>query len=143
MKRLILTLMLATVSFAPLSFAASSTPDQAATQQAPVTVHYRTAAIAGVNIFYREAGPKDGPVVVLLHGFPTSSHMFRNLIPLLADRYRVIAPDYPGFGQSDAPDHTKFVFSFGHYADLVDGLLDRLGAKKYSMYVMDYGAPVG
>lgn len=144
MKRLILTLMLGTVSFAPLSFAASSTPDQAAiTQQAPVTVHYRTAAIDGVNIFYREAGPKDGPVVVLLHGFPTSSHMFRNLIPLLADRYRVIAPDYPGFGQSYAPDHTKFAYSFGHYADLVDGLLGQLGAKKYSMYVMDYGAPVG
>ncbi|APO73143.1 alpha/beta hydrolase family protein [Rhizobium etli 8C-3] len=144
MKRLIMTLMLATVSFAPISFAASSTPDQAIiTRQAPGTVHYRTAAIDGVNIFYREAGPKDGPVVVLLHGFPTSSHMFRNLMPLLADRYRVIAPDYPGFGQSDAPDHTKFAYTFGHYADLVDGLLDQLGAKKYAMYVMDYGAPVG
>ncbi|PKA44938.1 alpha/beta hydrolase (plasmid) [Rhizobium sullae] len=144
MTRLITTLMLATVSFAPMSFASSATPNQAAiTQQAPATVHYRTAAIDGVNIFYREAGPKDGPVVVLLHGFPTSSHMFRNLIPLLADRYRVIAPDYPGFGQSDAPDHTKFAYTFGHYTDLVDGLLDHIGAKKYSMYVMDYGAPVG
>ena len=99
--------------------------------------------IDGVNVFYREAGPADAPVVVLLHGFPTSSHMFRNLIPLLADRYRIIAPDYPGFGQSDAPDHTKFEYSFGHYADIVDTLLTQLGAAKYSMYVMDYGAPVG
>ena len=74
---------------------------------APVpTVHYRTAKIDGIDIFYREAGPADAPVVVLLHGFPTSSHMFRNLIPLLADRYRVIAPDYPGFGQSAMPDHS-------------------------------------
>lgn len=144
MNRLIMSLMLATVSFTPMSFAASSTLDQEAiTQQAPVTVHYRVAPVDGVNIFYREAGPKDGPVVVLLHGFPTSSHMFRNLMPLLADRYRVIAPDYPGFGQSDAPDHTKFAYTFGHYADLVDSLLGHLGAKKYAMYVMDYGAPVG
>jgi pimeloyl-ACP methyl ester carboxylesterase len=106
-------------------------------------VHYRTATVDGVNMFYREAGPKDGPVVLLLHGFPTSSHMFRNLIPLLADRYRVIAPDYPGFGYSDAPDHTKFAYSFAHYADMVDDLLGQLGAKSYAMYVMDYGAPVG
>lgn len=134
MKRLIMTLMLATVSFAPMSFAASPTPAQAAiVQQVAITVNYRTATVDGVNIFYREAGPKDGPVVVLLHGFPTSSHMFRNLMPLLADRYRVIAPDYPGFGQSDAPDHTKFAYTFGHYADLVDGLLDQLGARKYAM----------
>lgn len=83
--------------------------------------HYRVAPVDGVNIFYREAGPKDGPVVVLLHGFPTSSHMFRNLMPLLADRYRVTAPDYPGLCQSDAPDHTKFAYTFGHYADPVDG----------------------
>ena len=88
----------------------------------PVT-HYRYADVDGVKVFYREAGPADAPVVLLLHGFPTSSHMFRNLIPQLADRYHVIAPDYPGFGQSDAPDHTKFAYTFGHYADIVDGLL--------------------
>ncbi len=109
----------------------------------PVTVHYRSATVEGVNMFYREAGPKDGPVVLLLHGFPTSSHMFRNLIPLLADRYRVIAPDYPGFGYSDAPDHTTFTYSFAHYADLVDDLLGQIGARSYALYVMDYGAPVG
>ncbi|WP_322100107.1 alpha/beta fold hydrolase [Geminicoccus harenae] len=110
---------------------------------APITVHYRSTEVDGVDLFYREAGPADGPVVLLLHGFPTSSHMFRNLIPLLADRYRVIAPDYPGFGQSAAPDRASFSYGFGHFADLVDGLLGKLGAKSYAMYVMDYGAPVG
>jgi pimeloyl-ACP methyl ester carboxylesterase len=115
----------------------------AATDVVPPTVHYHTVKIDGVDIFYREAGPADAPVILLLHGFPTSSHMFRNLIPALADRYRVIAPDYPGFGESAAPDHTKFAYTFGHYADLVDGLVDRLGATHYAMYVMDYGAPVG
>src|ERR1700759_2553292 len=108
----------------------------------PVT-HHRTVVIDGINIFYREAGPPDAPVVLLLHGFPTSSHMFRNLIPALADRYRVIAPDYPGFGESAAPGHKAFAYTFAHYADIVDGLLAQLGADKYAMYVMDYGAPVG
>ncbi len=108
----------------------------------PVT-YYRTAKVEGVTVFYREAGPTDAPVVLLLHGFPTSSHMFRNLIPLLADRYHVIAPDYPGFGGSDAPDHAAFAYTFAHYADIVAGLLSQLGAERYTMYVMDYGAPVG
>src|SRR5215212_3561888 len=114
----------------------------AVTQSAPVT-HHRTTKVDSVNIFYREAGPAQAPVVLLLHGFPTSSHMFRNLIPLLADRYRVIAPDYPGFGQSDMPDRSGFAHTFDRYAGLVDALLDQLGARRYAMYVMDYGAPVG
>ena len=105
--------------------------------------HYRTATVDGISVFYREAGPPSGPVVVLLHGFPTSSHMFRNLIPTLADRYHVIAPDYPGFGQSAAPDHAQFAYTFARYASLVDALLQQLGATRYAMYVMDYGAPVG
>lgn len=109
---------------------------------APVT-HYRTAKIDGLDIFYREAGPADAPVVLLLHGFPTSSHMFRNLIPALAARYHVIAPDYPGYGQSAAPDHKKFDYTFANYADLMDGLMNKLNLKSYAMYVMDYGAPVG
>ncbi len=109
----------------------------------PPVIHYRTVKLDGVDIFYREAGPADAPVVLLLHGFPTSSHMFRRLIPALADRYHVIAPDYPGFGESGAPDHTAFKYSFGHYADLMDSLMIHLGATRYAMYVMDYGAPVG
>jgi pimeloyl-ACP methyl ester carboxylesterase len=117
--------------------------ESGAQQAAIPVVHYRTAKVDGVDVFYREAGPKDAPVVLLLHGFPTSSHMFRNLIPALADLYHVIAPDYPGFGESAAPDHKAFAYTFAHYADIVDGLLAQLGATKYAMYVMDYGAPVG
>ena len=112
-------------------------------QATGIVTHYRTATVDGISLFYREAGPSNGPVVVLLHGFPTSSHMFRNLIPALADRYHVIAPDYPGFGQSAAPDHTQFEYSFAHYATLMDALVQHLGAARYAMYVMDYGAPVG
>ena len=106
-------------------------------------IHYKKVNIDGVNVFYREAGPADAPVLLLLHGFPTSSHMFRNLIPLLADRYRVIAPDYPGYGQSDAPDHTEFDYTFANLADVIEKLAAALGVTKYSMYVMDYGAPIG
>jgi pimeloyl-ACP methyl ester carboxylesterase len=106
-------------------------------------IRYETAAVDGVEVFYRDAGPHDGPVFLLLHGFPTSSHMFRNLIPLLADRYRLIAPDYPGFGQSAMPDRKEFAYSFAHYADLVEALLDKLGVKRFAVYLMDYGAPVG
>jgi pimeloyl-ACP methyl ester carboxylesterase len=106
-------------------------------------VHYRTMKIEGVDIFYREAGPADGPLVVLLHGFPTSSYMFRNLIPALADHYHVIAPDYPGFGQSSVPDRKTFDYGFAHFAQVIDELLSQLGAKRYALYVQDYGAPVG
>ncbi|MFE1599820.1 alpha/beta fold hydrolase [Methylobacterium sp. ID0610] len=142
MKHLLLSLMLATAGVT-LSPQAKADQAPAVAARAPVVVHYRSATIDGVKVFYREAGPADGPVVLLLHGFPTSSHMFRDLIPTLADRYRVIAPDYPGFGQSDAPDHATFAYGFGRYADMVDGLLGQIGAKSYAMYVMDYGAPVG
>jgi pimeloyl-ACP methyl ester carboxylesterase len=144
MNRFALSLLLATAgALATVPATAAPTGPAPAAAKAPAVVHYRTATVDGVKIFYREAGPANGPVVLLLHGFPTSSHMFRSLIPLLADRYRVIAPDYPGFGQSDAPDHTQFAYSFAHYADLVDGLMGQLNASRYAMYVMDYGAPVG
>lgn len=106
-------------------------------------VHYRTMEIEGLEVFYREAGPANAPTVVLLHGFPTSSHMFRNLIPSLATRYHVIAPDYPGFGQSDVPDRAQFAYTFAHYADITRTLLNRLNAQRYALYIMDYGAPVG
>jgi len=108
-----------------------------------IVTHYHTVTVDGIDIFYREAGPADAPVILLLHGYPTSSHMFRNLIPALADRYHLIAPDYPGFGQSAAPDHTAFAYTFTHYAELMDGLLGHLGVLRYAMYLMDYGAPVG
>jgi pimeloyl-ACP methyl ester carboxylesterase len=106
-------------------------------------IYNRFSNVDGHKVFYREAGNPKAPTLLLLHGFPTSSHMFRNLIPLLADRYHVIAPDYPGFGQSAMPDHTQFAYTFGHYADLVDGLLQQMKVPSYAMYVMDYGAPVG
>lgn len=140
-----LALALASTLIAGQAWAGGTCPApqmKPAAEAVPV-IQYKTAKIDGVNVFYREAGPADAPTVLLLHGFPTSSHMFRNLIPLLADRYHVIAPDYPGFGQSDAPDHTKFEYSFAHLADIVGALTDKLGLTRYSMYVMDYGAPIG
>lgn len=107
------------------------------------TVHHRYATVQGRRIFYREAGPVDGPAIVLLHGFPTSSFMFRGLIPALAGRYRVIAPDYLGFGYSDAPSADEFDYTFDALADLTAGLLKQLGAARYAIYVQDYGAPIG
>ena len=107
-----------------------------------VTRH-RTATVDGIDIFYREAGVAGAPAVLLLHGFPTSSHMFRSLIPALADRYHVIAPDYPAFGHSGTPDRRVFTYSFARFAELIDGLLNQLGVERYALYVQDYGAPVG
>ena len=109
----------------------------------PVEVRYRTVEVGGTEIFYREAGPSDAPTVLLLHGFPTSSHMFRNLIPALAGRYHVVAPDYPGFGYSAMPDRRAFDYSFDSYAQIVEDVTQVLGLMRYSLYVMDYGAPVG
>jgi len=105
--------------------------------------YYHTLAVDGIDIFYREAGAKEKPVIVLLHGYPSSSHMFRNLIPELAKKYHVIAPDYPGFGHSGNPDHQKFAYTFDKFAELIDKLLVSLGIDKYAIYVFDYGAPVG
>lgn len=109
----------------------------------PVPTHFRTATIAGTEIFYREAGPQDAPALLLLHGFPTSSHMFRDLIPRLAEQYRVIAPDYPGFGHSGAPSPAEFDYRFDRLADVVEALVDLLGLKSYVLYLQDYGGPVG
>lgn len=107
------------------------------------TVHHRYATVNGQRLFYREAGPAGAPVVVLLHGFPASSFMFRHLIPLLANRYHVIAPDHLGFGLSDAPAADDFGYTFDALADLTADLLNQLGAGRYALYVHDYGAPVG
>ncbi len=107
------------------------------------SVHHRTATVGGHRIFYREAGPADAPAIVLLHGYPTSSFMFRELIPLLADGYHVIAPDHLGFGHSDAPLVDEFTYTFDALAELTSGLLDHLGLERYALYVQDYGAPIG
>ena len=106
-------------------------------------VHHRYATVGGRRIFYREAGRPDAPVLVLLHGFPTSSFMFRELIPRLADSHRVIAPDHLGFGLSDAPPIEEFDYTFDALADLTEGLIDQLGVTRYAIYVHDYGAPIG
>ena len=107
------------------------------------TVHHRYATVSGRRLFYREAGPAGAPAVVLLHGFPASSFMFRDLIPLLADQYHVIAPDHLGFGLSDAPAADEFAYTFDALAELTAGLLGQLGVTRYAIYVQDYGAPVG
>lgn len=104
---------------------------------------YRRAAVDGLQVFYREAGDPRAPAVLLLHGFPASSHMFRDLIPALADRYRVVAPDLPGFGFSDAPDRTRFQYSFERLTDVIEGFTEAVGLHRYALYVFDYGAPVG
>lgn len=106
-------------------------------------VHHRTQKVDGLDIFYREAGSRSAPTIVLLHGFPTSSQMFRNLIPKLADKYHVIAPDYPGFGQSSMPSRSDFEYTFDNLATVVDHFLEQLKVESYVLYVQDYGAPVG
>ncbi|MBE9583244.1 alpha/beta hydrolase [Mucilaginibacter sp. JRF] len=107
------------------------------------SIHYRTTKVNGLNIFYREAGKAEAPTILLLHGYPTSSHMFRNLIPILKEKYHVIAPDLPGFGYSDAPDHQSFIYTFDNVAGTVQQFIDQLGLKRFAIYIFDYGAPVG
>lgn len=106
-------------------------------------VAHRTIKVRDLDIFYREAGPKDAPTVLLLHGFPTSSQMFRNLIPALGERYRVVAPDYPGFGHSSMPPREKFAYAFDNLAGVIDEFTAALGWSQYAIYVQDYGAPIG
>jgi NAD(P)-dependent dehydrogenase (short-subunit alcohol dehydrogenase family) len=105
--------------------------------------HYRRQQVDEVDVFYREAGPADGPVVLLLHGFPSSSHMFRDLIPELSRTYRVIAPDLPGFGLTTAPPRTEFHYTFDRLAQVLDGFVDALDLSRFALYVFDYGAPFG
>ena len=148
-RRILLTgaaVIATSLSLALFNYSSSSIAQEAAKQEvssSTTSVRYHTVSIDGVDVFYREAGRKDAPAVLLLHGFPTSSHMYRNLISALADKYRVIAPDYPGFGQSAMPDRAKFSYTFGNYAQLVEALTEKLGVDRYALYVMDYGAPVG
>jgi pimeloyl-ACP methyl ester carboxylesterase len=107
------------------------------------TTTYHTAQVDGVKIFYREAGPKDAPTIVLLHGYPSTSRMWNRLIPLLADRYHLIAPDYPGFGHSDAPTPDLYRYTFDHLAETTAALLKQLGLTRYTLFMQDYGGPVG
>lgn len=108
-----------------------------------LVVRHRRVAVSGVEIFYREAGRADAPCILLLHGFPSSSHMFRHLIPALAERYRVVAPDYPGFGYSEFPSPDRFDYSFANYTKLIAAFTDAVGLDRYALYIQDYGAPIG
>jgi pimeloyl-ACP methyl ester carboxylesterase len=116
---------------------------RAPTDELTSATHYRTVQLDGLDIFYREAGRADAPTILLLHGFPTSSHMFRDLIPLLSDRYHVVAPDYPGFGNSSAPSVADFRYTFDHLTDVIERFTDAIGLNPYSLYMQDFGGPVG
>ena len=116
---------------------------QSATSSSAERIHYKNASIDGLNIFYREAGSAARPAIVLLHGFPSSSHMYRDLIPQLAVHYHVIAADLPGFGYSSQPAISDFAYTFDHLAEVIDRFLDTIGLTRYSIYVHDYGSPVG
>lgn len=140
-RRTLLTTGGAFFAAAGTSVAAAAAP-KATPANVPQTFIHRVSA-DGVNVFYREAGPKDAPVVLLLHGFPTSSFMYRELIPRLADRYRVIAPDLPGFGFTEVPADRNYVYTFDALAKTIEAFTDALSLKHYALYVFDYGAPTG
>ena len=125
-----------------LFIASSAAFAQGQPESSNQTLH-KTVKIDGLDIFYREAGPKDAPTIVLLHGFPTSSHMFRNLIPELSDKYHVIAPDYPGYGFSSMPQVNEFDYTFDNLAVVVEKFINKMGIENYTLYLQDYGAPVG
>jgi len=137
MKTILLTLFML-----PLPIAAFSNELKIDTMKNYPT-HYHTIKTGGLNIFYREAGPKDAPVILLMHGYPTSSFMFRNLIPILSKQYHVIAPDLPGFGFSDAPARDQYQYTFDNLAKTMQAFIDDMGLKRFAIYVFDYGAPVG
>jgi pimeloyl-ACP methyl ester carboxylesterase len=107
------------------------------------TVKYRSVSVDDLKVFYREAGGEDAPALLLLHGFPSASHMFRDLIPLLADRFHLVAPDLPGFGQSDMPDRRNFTYTFDRIAGVIDRFTEVVGLNRFAIYVFDYGAPTG
>ena len=149
MKRTIrLKLFIAALAAISSTFVANGTsfaqtPSATAKHSAASNVAYKTVTVDGLEIFYREAGPKDASTVLLLHGFPTSSQMFRELIPALAEKYHVVAPDYPGFGHSEMPSREKFHYTFDNLAKVVDRFTDEIGLKSFALYVQDYGAPIG
>jgi pimeloyl-ACP methyl ester carboxylesterase len=107
------------------------------------TIQYRKVNVDGFNVFYRQAGRPDAPALLLLHGFPTASHMFRELIPALADRFHLVAPDLPGFGQSDMPSRDKFTYTFARFAEVIERFTEVIGLARFAIYIFDYGAPTG
>lgn len=139
-RYIFLSALLASVAL--LVFPALSSAD-GNNSTASATVHYRSVNVDGLKVFYREAGDPRKPAILLLHGFPTSSQMYRNLIPLLADRYHVVAPDYPGFGESSAPDRATFRYTFENLSIIIERFTQNIGLTNYALYMMDYGAPVG
>ncbi len=139
-----MTLNICAAAIAAMTMAGAS--PQAAAANVPVThatTFYKSTTIDGIRIFYREAGPASAPTILLLHGLPSSSRMFDTLMPLLADRYHLVAPDYPGFGHSDAPPAEKFHYTFDNIADVIDKFTDALKLGRYALYVQDYGGPIG
>ena len=135
-----LSALLASVALLVFPVLSSAHENNAATS---ATVHYRSVNVDGLKVFYREAGDPRKPTILLLHGFPTSSQMYRNLIPMLADRYHVVAPDYPGFGESSAPDRATFRYTFENLSIIIERFTQNIGLTNYALYMMDYGAPVG
>lgn len=136
-------LAVSAVGAAGLSGKSSAARESALPVDDAFRITFNTQKVGEVEVFYREAGPKDAPVLLLLHGFPTSSHMFRNLMPLLANEYRLIAPDLPGFGNTKAPPRGQFDYTFENLYKVIEGFTEALELKKYSLYIFDYGAPTG
>jgi len=130
----------ATITAFVLGFASASAQTSVSSSASET---YHTLKVDGIDVFYREAGPKDGPTLLLLHGFPSSSTMFATLIPLLADKYHLVAPDYPGFGLSGSPSPSQYAYTFDHIASTVEKFTETLGLTHYSLYLQDYGGPVG
>lgn len=125
------------------SCAGPQVSETVAEQSSPNPTFHRTIEVEGLDIFYREAGPEGAPTILLLHGYPTSSHMFRNLIRDLSDQFHLLAPDYPGYGRSEQPPMAEFDYTFDNMAKIVEGFLEALNVERFSIYLMDYGAPIG
>ncbi|MBL4670144.1 MAG: alpha/beta fold hydrolase, partial [Flavobacteriales bacterium] len=144
MKKLILTAAVVIASITS-AYSAEKTAKEPQVHHTSIVeeTSYKTIKIKGLDIFYREAGSKDKPTIVLLHGYPTSSHMFRNLMEDLSGNYHVLAPDYPGYGRSEQPAMADFDYTFDNMSLIVEDLLEKLNVEKYSLYLMDYGAPIG
>jgi pimeloyl-ACP methyl ester carboxylesterase len=141
--RLLALVILSCLWAMPSQAVETVTPVSASRSTPPKTTTYKTVAVRGLNIFYREAGPGNAPAILLLHGFPSSSRMFDALLPLLADRFHLIAPDYPGFGNSEAPPPEKFAYTFDALADVVGAFTEAVHLDRYALYLQDYGGPVG